>query len=162
MERVECVRIPNSILSVKRCVAKSLSRDRIHVDGLGVVSRTINTTFIHVSVYYQFSNNEYRPFLINKWEDLCGYFRGEMGNFLIAFIYPVIRDYTNIGHTCPIKADSYYFKIKNESINMFNYDQLVPAGRYRIDIDAHEGFEGKQFLKIKIYGSVSDHRIERF
>lgn len=138
----------------------------VHVDAEILFNRTVKSTFIHYAVYYQHSTNEYRPFLVNGWEDFCGYLNGDDWknggkNVLISFIYRTLRNYTNV-RSCPIQPKTYYFKMDNVSVNVFNYDQLVPAGRYRIEIDVHDGYKGKQFATLKVYGSVSDHRVEKF
>lgn len=162
-ERLQCISMPNnSLASINKCVAKLVSRDRIRVDFEATLHRTIKTAFIHYTVFYKFSTNEYRQFAIDGWEDYCGYMDGDKKNLLIGRIYPDFIEYTNVNHTCPYRPGFYFIKIHNLSINSIAPLMLVPSGRYRLDISAHEGFKGPILGKVKLFGSVSDHRVEVF
>lgn len=87
---------------------------------------------------------------------------GDKKNIVINFLYERIGPHTNANHTCPYNAGVYYVKFFNESVNMLSSPQLMPAGRYRLDLSVYEGFKGAPLGRIKVFGSISDHRIEVF
>lgn len=143
-------------------MAKSISRGQIRADVQGTSNRTVKSAFVHYTVYYQFSTNEYRQFAINGVEDFCGYMKGDKGNLIISRIYPDFIRFTNVNHTCPYAPGNYFFKISNLTVNDIAPLMLVPSGRYRLEISAHDGFKGPMFGKVHLWGSVSDHRVEQF
>lgn len=132
------------------------------MDISGTFNRTIKTVFIHYDVFYQFSTNEWRRFLLEVWEDFCAYMAGDKRNILLGTIHPLYAKHTNVNHTCPYYPGTYFVKINNVSVNAFAPLQFVPAGRYRVVLNMHEGYKGRLLGISTIYGSVSDHRIERF
>lgn len=96
------------------------------------------------------------------WEDFCGFMSGEKKNLVLALAYPLFIKYTNVNHTCPYLPGSYFFKIDDFYVNTAAPLFLVPAGRYRLEININEGFEGPLVAKSKIIGSVSDRRVDFF
>lgn len=157
-----CTEVPNSGVSIDKCTGKLMRHNRYHVDFQVTLNHTIKSFFIHYAMYYKFSNNEYRPFMINVWEDFCGYMNGDKKNLVIGIIYPNIREYTNMNHTCPYKPGLNFVTMYNLSIHDFVLDFIIPSGRYYLEINGHSGFEGPMIGQIKVYGSVSDHRVDKF
>lgn len=139
-----------------------MSRDRIRVDVELTLHRRITSAFVHYTLYKQYSTNEYRKYLIDGWEDYCGYMNGDKKNLVLSRVYPVFGKYTNINHTCPYEPGFYFGKVYNLSVNSVAPIMLVPSGRYRLEITAHEVFKGPMMAKVKLFGSISEHRVEVF
>ncbi len=160
-ERANCYPDPRSGVTVIKCLAKSLSRNNIRVDVQVHLNHTIESVFMNFLLYYQWSNNEFKQF-INVFEDFCGYMKGNKGNILISRIYPSIRQFTNINHTCPYTSGNYFFTFSNLSTNSLAPNILSPSGRYRLELTGTDGFKGPILLRGIIYASISDRRIEVF
>lgn len=161
-EKLECVEFPNSGIKFTKCIARLIGRDRVRIHVEHLFNRTIETIFMHTSVFYQFSTNEYRPFLYNVWEDFCGYMKGYKTNIFLNMFYPIFRQNTNFNQTCPYKPGVYTVKFDNVSVNAFDFVDIVPAGRYRLQMSYHDSFKGPTLGIHKISFSVSDHRVQKF
>lgn len=79
--------------------------------------------------------------------------------YILDYLRPLAEKYTNMYHSCPY-VGKILMKADNMSIHEFAIPQIVPAGRYRIDLNITEGYFGKTLVDAKIYGSISDHRVE--
>lgn len=141
-ERLECIHNPNSGLKFNKCYARLIGRQFIRIDMVAALNHTLESAFLHYSVFYQFSTNEFRSFPVNGWEDFCGYMRGDAGNIFIKTIYPPFRKFTNLNDSCPIKRPFILFKIQNLTMSYFSPLFMIPSGRYRLDLAFHEGFNG--------------------
>ncbi|KAG4068184.1 hypothetical protein HA402_008825 [Bradysia odoriphaga] len=121
------------------------------------LATVIAVSFIHMH------NNEFKQF-IDVVEDYCGYMKGSVGNFVLGRLIPLILNLTstNINHPCPWPAGKYYIKNSNLSAHWLAPQQFVPSGRYRLEMTWHEGFKGVVLAKAVGFGTVSDHRLERF
>ncbi len=160
-ERANCSADARSGAKVIKFLAKSISRNNIRADLQVNFNHTIESMFLQYVLYYQWSNNEFKQF-INVFEDFCGYMKGNKGNILISRIYPKIRQFTNLNHTCPYTSGIYFFTFSNVSTNSLAPNLLSPAGRYRLELTGTDGFKGPILLRCIIYASISDRRIEVF
>lgn len=97
-ERFERKNVPNSPMTILKYIVKSISRTNIRADIEVKLNRSISLLFIHFTSYYQFSNNEYRNFFLDVWEDVCATLEGINGNILYNRIYSKLRDYTKLNH----------------------------------------------------------------
>lgn len=143
-------------------MAKLISRDVIRADVQATLNHTVSSVFVQCTVYYKFSNNEYRQFAVNVVEDFCGYMKGDIGNVIISRIFPDFIQFTNVNHTCPYTAGHYFIKVSNLSVNSVAPLMIIPSGRYRLEISVYDGFKGPQLGKVHLYGSISDSRVEKF
>lgn len=153
---------PNVGTTITKCMAKSLSQQHVRADVQVTLNRTIKSIFLRERIYMQFSNNEYRPLLLDRTEDFCAYMKGDLSNILLSRLYPTFTQFTNLNHTCPYHPGLYIVKISNLTISSVAPTMLVPSGRYRIEIGVYDEFNGPMLFKAHIYGSVSDHRVEKF
>lgn len=162
LERAHCIEAPKSGFSINKCVLKSISRDRISADGQGTLNRTMTSLFLHFEVFYKFSNNEYRRFMFDLWQDICAFFGGSKGNPLLERNLPKFLPFTNVNHSCPYQPGLYFIKFSNISANAFAPMQFLPSGRYRLHLSVYDSFKGTRMGTLKVYASISDHRIEQF
>lgn len=77
-------------------------------------------------------------------------------------MFPKFSEYVNVNHACPFEPGIYYLKIKNVSLDVIDVPQIVPAGRYRLEVKIHGGCKGPMLLTRKFYFNVCDHRVEVF
>lgn len=95
------------------------------------VLRTLKSITYNVKTYYQFSNNEYRPTLVDITTDY-----GDNTVYLKPGIHRIIenmmRNYSNIFTKCPFQPGEYYLKDWNFAAQ--HLPSVVPAGRYLANI----------------------------
>lgn len=113
-----------------------------------------------MQAYYRYVT--YRFFPISIWDDMCGWIADKRHSFILDWTVGKVIQYSNMNHPCPY-VGIVFIKVDNISMDTFVFDQLLPAGRYRIDFDISDEYQGKvSMLTGKIFASVSDHRIEQF
>lgn len=161
-ERAEVNIMPNTGLKKIKFVAKKSSPTVMTLDWELSLNRTYESLFVHIVAYRQFSNNEYRKFLVDVWEDICKAVKGGTGNLLTRIVMEKTRDYTNVVRPCPYTPGIYYTKMKNMQMDTMNFGQILPSGRYRVEGNLTSGFKGTVLLTAKAYYAVSDRRVEQF
>lgn len=142
-------------------MVKAISRDHVRFNIQLASNHTMKDFFLHYVTYIQFSSNVYRKLLIDGWESLCGYLNGDKGNLVISRTFPNFANYTNLNQKCPYAAGNYFINISDLYVNKISPITLIPSGRYRLEISAHEIFNGPMLGKLHLHLSVSDHRIEK-
>lgn len=82
----------------------------------------------------------------------------------MAWAISKVLNYTNLSHPCPYN-ENIIIKINNISVDAIQIEPLLPAGRYRIDINltkiSHTYDPKYIYGMYSMYGSVSDNRIEQ-
>lgn len=124
---------------------------------------------LHFVVYYRYNGIEYKKFPIDVWEDLCDWFskkndaaRIKKKSFLLTeWILKRFSNYSNWNHTCPYENEM-TIRAARFPISSIEIPQMLPAGRYQIDINMVEGDRKSIVHATKIFFSISDHRIETF
>lgn len=160
-ERFEVKAMPNSGWKVIKHVFKKINQSDVNVDLVMSLNRTYETIFLHLVTYVQSSSNAYRKGL-EFWEDVCKISGGDNINVLIRVITGTLLPYTNFIRRCPYPPGLYHYKLKSLRSDMFNFGQLLPAGRFRLEINFTDRYDGKVIGTNKLYFSISDHRIEQF
>lgn len=131
------------------------------------LKKKLNAILIHAVVYYRYNGIEYKKFPIDLWEDLCGWFKfhgnttQKMKFYFLEWVLGTFANYTNVNHTCPYEGELFY-RAARFPLSSIEIPQLLPAGRYRIDVIVLEGDRKSIIHFTKIFFSISDHRIERF
>lgn len=133
-EKLICKVYPGGKVAAHKCLTKYIDRNNVKVDS-------------HV--------NFIEP-LNNLWAGIR--LDGKSKSFVLDWILPIIGKYTNVNHPCPY--NSVYIKPDNISVNGFAFPQIIPSGRYRINIKLAQGDERTVFKEGDLYFSISDHRIE--
>lgn len=100
--------------------------------------------------------------MLDVWEDVCGVLRRDEGNIISNLIYERLRNYTNVNHPCPYTPGLYYAKADNIPLDLGNFGQLFPAGRYRFEVNVTEGYKGQLLGSGYSIGSISDRRVTKF
>lgn len=155
-ERVICKTYPGSKFAHIHCGVKYIDRNNLKIDVWGNISEPIENAWINIEPYYKY--NTYTRIAGYIWENICEWFTGKK-SFILDYTIGSILNYSNFNHVCPY-IGYIYFKTNNISINTFEFPQLVPSGRYRVDFNLTEGDRKRILIHGKLYFSISDHRIE--
>lgn len=146
---------------INRCIVKRIDRNNIKIDGLATLSKPVDDVWFHAVGYYKY--NTYTKIATELWENGCDLIRnfiaGKKFLFFPTYLIPFVTNYTNVNHECPFSGQM-WIRANNLSIQFFALPQIVPAGRYRLDISITEGNREKVLGRAQIYGGVSDHRVE--
>lgn len=125
------------------------------------LSKPVKDIWVHVEPYYKYQT--YVRIAGYIWENPCDWMSGKTKSIFLdwtlglALKLPNIH--TNINHTCPFSGYN-YFKFDNISVQQFAFPQLVPSGRYRLNVNLTESDRSKVLGGCVLYVSVSDHRVE--
>lgn len=161
MERVICQRPPNSIVSVIVCDVKYIKRGYLRFNVWGNLSEPLHDAWVHLVGYYKFNSITYQRFAVDLWDNGCDLLTQKATSIAFNMSLGRVLQYTNIKHPCPYEGHV-YLKVDNISVNHFPFEELIPAGRYRIDGTLTDGTRKKELIKASVYLSVSDHRVERW
>lgn len=141
---------------MRECDLRLLSRDRFYLHIHCHLIRPLKSINLHGVLNYRY--NTYQKFLIDRWEDVCGYFADNKSSLLINLFMQIISNYTSFNHTCPFTEDLFVL-MTNYSMNEIIVKPLLPAGQFRMDINFTEGERKKSILGLQVYFKVSDYRI---
>ncbi|XP_031629087.1 uncharacterized protein LOC116344614 [Contarinia nasturtii] len=165
-ERATCAKSPNGNISYLKCDIRHVSRRHVRVDVALNLTKPVKEALMHIVLYYKY--NTYQRFAINLWEDACFWISHMKKSFFLDwtlkrfFNLPTnINNITNINHPCPYEG-FVYVKINNVSVDQFPFEQFIPSGRYRLDVDFTRHDKKTLYASAKLYFSVSDLRIEQF
>lgn len=123
-----------------------------------ILTKQLNEGWVHFVMYYKYTT--YSRFLINIWEDFCGFWSGSGGSPLCALAMEnVMRIGVNFSFKlqCPLTGK---LMITHNRLNMSKAVMpLVPAGRYHLDISYAEKKGGPAYLTVQYYFTISDLRV---
>lgn len=139
------------------CIVRRVSHDNLKIDIEGNLSRPLHKIKTHTVFYYKY--NTYQKFAIDLREDMCKWLAKKDKSYLLDWTLKKVQQYSNVNHPCPYN-ETIYVKNNNLSISNIPFEPLLPSGRYRIDINLTDQFDETIFSG-KLFGSVSDHRIEQ-
>ncbi|XP_031629656.1 uncharacterized protein LOC116344937, partial [Contarinia nasturtii] len=124
------------------------------------LGRPVKELWIHGVFFFKY--NQYQKFPIDLNENLCGWLSGKSKSYLLDWSLKDLMAHTNLNHPCPYVGDA-YVKVDNFSIKeLLKFDMLLPAGRFRVDINFTEGHNKPTLLGTRTFFSISDNRIEQF
>lgn len=123
-----------------------------------ILTRPLREGWVHFDMYYKYTT--YNRFLINLWEDFCGFWRGSGGSPLSSLaLENAMRIGVNFSFKlqCPLTGK---IMMTHNGLNMSKAVlPLVPAGRYRLDIAYAEKKGGPAFIAVQYFFSISDLRV---
>lgn len=159
-EKMECYQNRNGHFSSVKCEMKRVSREHIKINLVINLTKPVNDVWIHGVFYYKY--NRYQKFPIDLWESVCAWLGGTGKSYMLEWTTRKILKYSNLNHSCPyngtifVKADRLSLK------DLLAFESLLPAGRFRLDINMTEGYAKKVFFIAQMFFAISDNRIERF
>lgn len=113
---------------VKICRVKFLSRNVATANFVGTLKKTATTMRFHFKTLFKFSNNEYRPMLVDSSVNFCQIQAGLYSSPLYTFLLNIMKNQTNLNCKCPIPPGEYY--IKNVNFQAHHLPSIIPAGQY--------------------------------
>ncbi len=155
LERLVCV--CGNDCTFKLCKVRFLSRDVATGNVILATKTTITAWNDYMKSYYKFSNNEYRPMLINSGYDFCAAQEDLANSPLNNLIINAIKNHTNWNRKCPFPPGEYY--VKNLNLQAKHMISMIPAGRYLMNISSY--IQSNVWLyNISVYGSVANYGIQ--
>lgn len=109
-----------------------------------------------MKMYYKFSNNEYRPVLMDVTVDHCADQPGSSSSIFVNLLKTMWYNKTNIFQQCPLSRGEYY--IKDWNYSAADLPSVLPAGRYLIKASFRTEFNDL-FLNASLYFNVENHGI---
>lgn len=125
------------------------------------LSEPLHDAWFHAVYYYRFNRMTYQKFPIDLWENICSWIGNKTKSYILDWTFGKVLQYSNINHTCPYQGEV-FVKVNNISISKFPFEQFLPAGKFRIDINITSGNRKIVFAMTQLFISISDNRIEQF
>lgn len=124
------------------------------------VKEPLDEPVAHVVFYYKYTI--FRKFPIDLWQNLCEILNPKKQvQFFSSSFKPILPHIQHDGKLeCPLMG-SYAARITNLSLNQFDLPSLIPAGKYRIDVNITENNRKNVILLTRTYVNVPDNRIEQ-
>lgn len=154
---MSCQALPNTIASNFSCDIKYINRNHIRAYISINLSELLYDFWLHIVYFYRFNGMTYSNFPIDRWENVCGWKGGTAKSYMFDWLIKKAIQYSNFNHTCP-----YVAKIDNMSTTNFGFEQLLPAGKYRLDGNFTNGDRKNVIMMSKLFMTISDIRVERF
>ncbi|KAJ6639771.1 hypothetical protein Bhyg_12518 [Pseudolycoriella hygida] len=128
----KCVCDINPRYGNSTCSTKVKSRNVTNVNASFTLIRKVEDLTYNAKTFYQFSNNEYRPMLIDVTMNFCANEKGIPSSPLHAVMRAIINDYTNFYDSCPFLPGKLYY-VKDWNFVASDLPSVVPAGRYMLN-----------------------------
>lgn len=112
------------------CKIKAKSRYDASMNTTLTLFRTATAIKYHSKAYYQFSNNEYRPMLLDIRVDYCAVEAGSVASVFQNVLKGIWGNRTNLFQHCPLAPGEYY--IRDWNFVATDLPSIIPAGRYFI------------------------------
>lgn len=157
LDRLTCRTFPGSKVFDVRCRLKYIDRNHLKGDLWANLSQPIKGLWVHAIMYYRY--NTYQKIATEYWDDLCKWVNGRSNSYVMTYLMPLLKKYSNFVHPCPYSG-LIYAKSDNVSVQALTIPQIMPAGRYKVDFNYTEGDRKTVLVAASLYGTISDHRIE--
>lgn len=154
---MECTDHKN-ICSNLKCDFRLVARQRFNFVFNCDPSSPLNVIQLHTVLRYRYNRLTYQTFLVDLWEDWCGFFSGKTHSLLLERLYENAPPFINKDYLCPY-TDSIAVDMKNFSSKNIIFADLLPAGQYRVDFYFAEKRGETPFFSFQLYLEVSDNRI---
>lgn len=122
----------------------------------GVFQQTVMPS-IHFILNLRY--NSFEKYMIDRWEDPCGYLNGTGYAPVFEILYDNFRHLLS-WHACPFRKNQ-LFTILSERFAGHDYsiDPDFPAGKYRFDVLIASGHEKLFVMSMAIYFTLTDHGV---
>lgn len=156
LEKLLCFCNPK-FCTIHTCNVKFKSRQVANLNWAATINRNLTYLNYNVKMYYQFSNNEYRPILMDVTVDHCGDEPGSASSTFLKLLKTMWLNKSNIWFDqCPIPLGEYY--IRDWNFSAADLPSVIPAGRYLV-----KGIFRAQFDEVlgstSLYFNVDNHGI---
>ena len=155
LERAFCFCNPKYCIS-SACGVKFISRTIANLNMNFITKRNLTAITYRMRSFYKFSNNEYRPMLIDVTVNYCEAEQGIFTSPLHKYLKTVWINYSNMFQTCPIPPGEYY--IKNFNFRSHHLPSIAPAGRYLMNTTIRVQ-NNDIFINTSVYFYIANHGV---
>lgn len=159
LERIEYKMFEEGIFSYYNIELKPIAHNVYRINATAILLRRCDTMWAHIILYYRYAT--YQKFLIDLWEDVCGFLDGVVTGPLTKIGMDNLKTLDvelNFPKKCPLRPGQ--LSIVHRSLNYSNVViPLLPAGRYRLDIFMSAKRNGSIQGQTQTYFSISDFRV---
>ncbi|XP_033254349.1 uncharacterized protein LOC117193739 isoform X1 [Drosophila miranda] len=116
------------------CYLKSVNRSYKYLSlKVNLFQVPITNVSTKIGLYKRFSG--YKPFLYNLTVDACKFLKHQKSFPIVSYFYELIKDFSNMNHSCPYDHDLLLDKLTIEHVNnRFSKTLDFPAGDYLIHL----------------------------
>lgn len=104
LKRFECLNLSKNDISVK-CSANLINRNTTYLQASGMSNYSDVYPTCRMTLYYRFSNNMYRKFMVDVKLQLCDIIRGQQLGEWLFYTFNHLKKFSNI-NGCPLKKVS--------------------------------------------------------
>lgn len=155
-DHIECV-VNKDFISEYKCEMRPVAPNVFKMNGTVVLKRPFDNIWVHFQAYYRYSH--YQKF-IDHWEDVCDFFKSINKAPMLKMLFDTFlhnKVHFNFELQCPVKGTAIVY---HPNANMSHFTlPLIPAGRYRVDLNITKGKNGIQFVFAQIHFKISDLRV---
>ncbi|XP_022220767.1 uncharacterized protein LOC111072977 [Drosophila obscura] len=113
---IVCTSLDKKFCNFEYCHLKSVNRSYKYFSvKMRLLKIPVTKVKINLGLYQRFSG--YRPFLYDVTIDACRFLKNETYNPVANYFYELIRDHSNMNHTCPFDHDLIVEKVTTEFMN---------------------------------------------
>lgn len=157
-EKLEYQVVNRSFFLFDKVEVKPIAHNVYKANITVVLTAPLNRLWMRFVLYHKYTT--YQKYLIDIWEDFCGFAGGSISGQVINLIF---NNFKRLG-------TKFYFELKCPLRNtlMITHDgmnisqvvlPLLGAGRYRLDMHLATGRGKGMFALIQFFASVSDIRV---
>ncbi|XP_033253985.1 uncharacterized protein LOC108159866 isoform X1 [Drosophila miranda] len=145
---VKCSSVDKEFSDFEYCYLKSVNRSYKYLSlKVNLFQVPITNVSTKIGLYKRFSG--YKPFLYNLTVDACKFLKHQKSFPIVSYFYELIKDFSNMNHSCPYDHDLLLDKLTIEHVNnRFSKTLDFPAGDYLIHL---------HFLAYGINRAVNDN-----
>lgn len=155
LERVVCFCNPKHC-TWNTCKIKFKSRQIANFNILATLKTKHTVLDYNVKAYYQFSNNEYRPILLDVTDEYCSSLSGSSGSIFMSAVNRAWGNKSNIFQPCPYLPGEYF--VKDWNLDASHLPSIIPAGRYLIKVIFRTEFHDLLY-NMSVYFNVANHGV---
>ncbi|KAH8383642.1 hypothetical protein KR009_009779, partial [Drosophila setifemur] len=150
---VKCTSLDTTFCEYEYCFIKPINRSYKYVSfKVNMFKVPVTKIKINFALYKRF--NGYRPFLYNLTVDSCRFLKNPSANPIANFFYGLIKNYSNLDHTCPYDHDVIIEKLPVDHINN-QFTKVLPFPKGEYMIDSYWMAYDISRARLSVYGTVS-------
>ncbi|XP_017058106.1 uncharacterized protein LOC108099245 [Drosophila ficusphila] len=130
----KCKALDQEFCNFEYCAIKAVNRSYKYLTTkINLYKVPITRVKVSFGLYKRFSG--YKPFLYNLTVDACKFLKNPKGNPVTSYFYELIREFSNMNHTCPFDHDLVVDKVSNQNIN-YRFTKVLsfPEGEYMLEM----------------------------
>ncbi|KAL5273234.1 hypothetical protein ACFFRR_000163 [Megaselia abdita] len=146
------IKVDPRFVANESCSLTVPSRNRVlaNFEGIAIVElKNITVNFRGFKFY-----NQFRPFLINEWINVCSIFKGHGSfNYFAKTLKRFVMRYGNLIQ-CLYKPGYYFLKNLEMPYNSFQF--FLDTGKYKMDFYVFEGYPLVNIINATLYLEITE------